>query len=71
MDIAADLPIINVCLARQRTRRADRDGAISLMSAAVDHLVHQGQLLGWGISATGILVETLLDRDTDADSRSR
>ena len=32
------------------------------MRAAVDHLFREGQLLGWGIPATGVLVETLLDR---------
>jgi hypothetical protein len=29
--------------------------------------VREGQLLAWGIPATGVLVETLLDRGTDAD----
>jgi hypothetical protein len=62
-----DLPIVNVHLARKRARRGDHDDAIPLMRAAVDHLVRQGQLLGWGISATGVLVETLLDRGTEAD----
>jgi hypothetical protein len=37
------------------------------MRAAADHLVHEGQLLAWGTPATGVLVETLLDRGTDAD----
>jgi hypothetical protein len=37
------------------------------MRAAVDHLARQGQLLAWGIPATGVLVETLLDRGTDSD----
>jgi hypothetical protein len=37
------------------------------MRAAVDHLVRQGQLLGLGIPATGVLVETLIDRGTDGD----
>ena len=37
------------------------------MRAAVNHLFHQGQLLGWGVPATGVLVETLLDRGTDGD----
>ena len=46
---------------------AYRDGAIPLVRAAVDHLFREGQLLGWGISAAGVLVETLLDRGTDAD----
>ena len=35
---------------------------------AVDHLFRQGQLLlGYGIPATGVLVETLLDRRADGD----
>ena len=44
-----DLPIVNVYLARERARRGDRDDAIPLMRAAVDHLFREGQLLGWGI----------------------
>jgi len=62
-----ELSIINVHLARERARRGDRDDAIPLMRAAVDHLFRQGQLLVWGIPATGVLVETLLDRGADAD----
>jgi hypothetical protein len=63
----ADLPIVNVYLARERARRGHRDDAIPLMRAAVDHLVREGQLPGWGIPATGVLVETLLDRGADGD----
>jgi hypothetical protein len=37
------------------------------MRAAVDHLVREGQLLGWGVSTTGVLVETLLDRGANGD----
>ncbi len=62
-----DLPIINVYLARDGVRRGDRDQAIPLMRAAVDHLVHTGQLLQWGISATAVLVETLLERGAEND----
>ena len=62
-----DLPIVNVYLARERARRGDRDEAIPLMRAAVDHLVRQGQLLQWGVPATGVLVETLLERGADGD----
>jgi hypothetical protein len=63
----ADLPIVNVLLARERALRGDRNDAIPLMRAAADHLFRQGQLLGWGIPATGVLVETLLDRSADGD----
>jgi len=63
----SDLPIVNVYLARQKARRGDRDAAISLMRADVDHLFRDAQLPAWGTPATGVLVETLLDRGTDAD----
>jgi hypothetical protein len=36
------------------------------MRAAVDDLFREGQL-GWGIPATGVLVETLVDRVADGD----
>jgi class 3 adenylate cyclase len=65
--LLCELPIVNVYLARERARRGDRDGAIPLMRATVDHLFREGQLLGWGIPATGVLVETLLDRGSDGD----
>ena len=65
----SELPFVNASLAHERARRGDRDEAISVMLAAVDHRVHEGQLLAWGyaIPATGVLVETLLECGTDAD----
>jgi class 3 adenylate cyclase len=65
--LLGELPIVNVYLARERARRGDRDDAIPLMRAAVDHLFREGRLLGWGVAATGVLVETLLDRGADGD----
>ena len=62
-----DLPIVNVYLARERARCGDRDDAIPLMRAAVDHLFREGRLLLWGVPATGVLVEALLDRGADGD----
>jgi hypothetical protein len=63
-----ELPLANAYLARERARRGDRDDAIPLMRAAADHLFREGRLLGWwSIPATGVLVETLLDRGTDGD----
>jgi hypothetical protein len=62
-----ELPIVNVYLARERARRGDRDDAIPLMRAAVDHLFREARLLLWGTPATGVLVETLLDRGDDDD----
>jgi hypothetical protein len=65
--LLSELPLVNVYLAREVARRGDRDDAIPLMRAAVDHLFGEGQLLEWGIPATGVLVETLLDRASDGD----
>ncbi|HXO81562.1 MAG TPA: adenylate/guanylate cyclase domain-containing protein [Mycobacterium sp.] len=62
-----ELPIITSYLAREKARRGGRDEALPIMRAAVDDLVHAGQLLSWGLPATGVLVETLLDRRTDAN----
>jgi len=62
----AELPIVEVCLAREKAQCGDRDGAIPLLRAAVEHLFREGQL-GWGIPATGVLVETLLDRGAESD----
>ena len=63
----SELPIVNVYLAHERARHGDRDDAIALMRVAVDHLFREGQLLLWGVPATGVLVETLLDRGADGD----
>jgi len=62
-----ELPMVNVYLAREKARRGARDNEIPLMRAAVDHLFREGRLLAWGIPATGVLVETLLDRAADGD----
>jgi hypothetical protein len=62
-----DLPIVEVYLARERARGGDRDDAIALMRSTVDHLFRTGRLLLWGVPATGVLVETLLERGADGD----
>jgi class 3 adenylate cyclase len=62
-----ELPLIKVFLARERARRGDRDEALPLMRATVDHLFREGRLLMWGPPATGVLVQTLLDRGADGD----
>jgi class 3 adenylate cyclase len=63
----SDVPAVEVYPARERARRGDRDEAIPLMRAAVDHFREVQRLGGLGILVTGVLVETLLDRGTDAD----
>jgi hypothetical protein len=58
---------VDVYSARERARGGDRNNAMPVMRAAADDLVREGQLLQWGIPATGVLVETLLDRGTESD----
>ena len=62
-----ELPLVNVYLAREKARRGELDEAIKLMRAAVDRLIRDGQLLEWGVPATGVLVQTLLERGDDGD----
>jgi hypothetical protein len=64
--LLCDLPIVDVYSARERARRGDRNNAIPVMRTAADDLVREGQLLQWGIPATGVLLETLLDRGAEA-----
>ncbi|OBK17077.1 ATP-binding protein [Mycobacterium asiaticum] len=63
----SELPIVNVYGARDMARRGQRDEAIPLMRATVEHLATEAQLLTWGIPATAVLVETLLDRGAAGD----
>jgi hypothetical protein len=65
--VQAELPIVDVYLARERTRHGDRDDAIPVMRSAADYIFRGGQFLLWSVSSTGVLVETLLDRRADGD----
>jgi hypothetical protein len=60
------LPIVDGYAARERARRGDRDGAIPVLRKAVDDLYQAGRP-GYGVWATPVLVETLLDRSAEAD----
>ena len=44
-----------------------RRNSVGYLRRLLDHLVGEGQLLASGIPATGVLVETLLDRGADGD----
>jgi hypothetical protein len=61
------LPLLNAYSARERARRGDHDEAIPLMRAAVDHLFREGEMVILGVSTNVVLVQTLLERGTDAD----
>jgi hypothetical protein len=54
-------------MAREKARSGDHDEAILLMCAALDELVREGQLMSSGIPATGVLVETILERGAEGD----
>jgi hypothetical protein len=62
-----ELSNVDVYLAREKARHGNRDEALALMRTAVDHLFREGRLPLWGSPATGVLVETLLDRGADND----
>jgi class 3 adenylate cyclase len=62
-----DRPLVEVYVARERAWRGDLDEAIPLMRASTERLVREGQLLAWGVAATGVLAQTLLDRGADGD----
>jgi hypothetical protein len=61
-----DIPVTDLSAARESARRGDRDGALAVMRTAMDELERERRL-GYGIWATGILVETLLQRGTEGD----
>ncbi len=63
----SDLPVLDVLTARERFRRGDRTDAMSLIRAATDHLFRERRLLAWGVPATSVLVEALLERCADGD----
>jgi hypothetical protein len=62
-----DLPLITVCLAREVARRGDYAEAITRMRGAVDHMFRDERPLIYSVAATGVLVQTLLDRGADDD----
>ena len=57
-----DLPLVEVYSVHENARRVDRDDTIPIMRTALEQLIRGGQVLSWGIPATGVLAETLLDR---------
>lgn len=63
----SELRLLNAYVAGEQARHGDRDEAIRRLFTAVDELTSEGQLLSWGMPATGLLVEALLDRGADGD----
>ncbi|WP_163712625.1 AAA family ATPase [Mycobacterium timonense] len=63
----SDLPVVEVYSARETARQGDCDAALAVIRAAADHLFRHDRLLLWGVPATTVLVETLLDRGAGSD----
>ena len=63
----ADLPILEVALAREMARGGDSENAIAIIRAVGDHLFRDARPLLWAVPVTGALVETLLGRGADRD----
>ena len=60
------VPVAELWVARDRAGRGDRDAAIPVMRQAVEELYQAGGLV-YGLWATGVLVETLLERGAAGD----
>ncbi|MCW2516800.1 MAG: hypothetical protein JWR11_5842 [Mycobacterium sp.] len=64
----SELPVLDLLDAREVARDGDLDAGVDRMRAVVDDAFGRGQL-AHGVTAAGILVETLLERDGDGDVR--
>jgi adenylate cyclase len=62
----SELPIVEAYAAWEQGRGGDLDGAIAALRKAVDDLFQAG-LLSWCTMASGVFVETLLSRGSEAD----
>jgi adenylate cyclase len=62
----SELPVVELYAAREQGRGGDVDVAISGMRTALDLLFERGQF-AWGVVASAIFVETLLDRGGGSD----
>jgi hypothetical protein len=62
----SELPMIDVYAAWAPGKLGDADSSVPVMRDAVDKMFETGQL-AWCGGASGLLVETLLSRETDAD----
>src|SRR4030095_16088714 len=64
--VGQDVPITELWEAREKARRGERDKALRVMRTVVDDLHREGRA-GYGVWASGILVETLLERGAEGD----
>jgi adenylate cyclase len=62
----SELPVVELYAAREQARHGDVHDAISGMRTALDLLFDRGQF-AWGVVASAVFVETLLDRGGEGD----
>ena len=60
------VPVTDLWIARNRAEGGDRDAAIAVMRNAVAD-IYQAETVGYAVWATCVLVETLLERGSEAD----
>jgi hypothetical protein len=60
------VPVTELWAAIETARRGDCDAVISVMRTVVDDMHKEGRL-GYGVWATGVLAETLLERGAECD----
>ena len=60
------VPVTDLWIAREKAERGDRDAAIPVIRKAVEEIIQAGGL-AYGLWATGIHVETLLERGAEGD----
>lgn len=64
--VPAMAPVADTWIAREKAHHGDREAAVADMNRAVEELHHR-ERLGFGIWATRVLVETLLDSGAEDD----
>jgi class 3 adenylate cyclase len=64
--LLSELPLMDMYIGREQTRRGDRDGGVALMRKSLADMVTQGLVLYY-IPAAGVLAEALLDRGDEGD----
>lgn len=64
--LISELPVIDLEIAKDKSRIGDHDGAIKILRAVVDHQITTGELIYRG-AAVAALVEILLQCGTEAD----
>ncbi len=60
------VPVTDLWIARERAERGDRDAAIPVIRKAAEEVIQAGGV-AYGLWATGIHVETLLERGAEGD----